>query len=138
LIPLIAGAAGKYFGDMASQPNTGQPVNDGYFPKPKTNGFSKGRQIVQDGVAHPINNYDKELFIGKPGGAVDKAKGGTKANIPSNINHTFEPITINGTLTVNTPGNPGKGIELLKDSQFIRDITSLIHIETKRQLNQKQ
>jgi hypothetical protein len=39
---------------------------------------------------------------------------------------------------VNTPGNPGKGIELLKDAQFIRDMTSLIHIETKRQLNQKQ
>ena len=138
LIPLIAGAAGKYFGDMASQPAAGAPQQDAYFPKPKTNGFSKGRQIIQDGVAHPINNYDKELFIGKPGGAIDKSKGNTNANIPATINHTFQPITINGSIMVNTPGNPGKGIELLKDAQFIRDMTSLIHIETKRQLNQKQ
>jgi hypothetical protein len=33
---------------------------------------------------------------------------------------------------INTPGNPGQGVELLKNAQFIRQITSLIHVETSR------
>ena len=57
-----------------------------------------------------------------------------KANIPSEIKHTFEPIEIKGSLMINTPGNPGQGVELLKNGEFIRNITSMIHSETQRQI----
>lgn len=97
--------------------------------------FSKGRGIIQNGKVHPIDNKD-DLLAMKKGGAIDKAN--QNANIPATIHHTFDNIVINGSITVDTPGNPGKGVDLLKDAHFIRQISSLIHGETKKMMNQKQ
>ena len=135
LIPLIAAGIGAYAGSTGGKiggDKLASPVNDGFFPKPNLGSeFSKGRQIIQDGVATPIDN--KDMFVAKPKGPIDNALN-QKANIPSTINHTFEPIEIRGTLMVNTPGNPGQGVELLKNGEFIRNITSMIHSETQRQI----
>ena len=79
------------------------------------------------------------MFIGQPGGPLSKnGKGNQNANIPANVHHTFDTIEIKGSVMLDTPGNPGKGVDLLKDSHFIRQITNLIHVETKRSMNQKQ
>jgi hypothetical protein len=99
------------------------------------NDFNKGRGILQGGKIHPIDNKD-DLLAMKKGGVIDKANQG--ANIPATINHTFNPIVISGSITLDTPGNPGKGVDLLKDAHFIRQVTSLIHVETKRSMNGKQ
>jgi hypothetical protein len=139
-IGAIAGGvigAGKGLYDQYKVPEVGQPVEDAHFSKPKNPMYSKGRQIIQDGVATPITN--KDMFVGQPGGAIDKAnKANQGANIPANVNHTFDTIEIKGSIMLETPGNPGKGVDLLKDAHFIRQITSLIHVETKRSMNQKQ
>jgi len=97
--------------------------------------FNKGRGILQGGKIHPIDNKD-DLLAMKKGGVIDKANQG--ANIPANVHHTFDDIEIKGSLILNTPGNPGKGVDLLKDAHFIRQMTNLIHGETKRMMNQKQ
>lgn len=97
--------------------------------------FNKGRGILQGGKIHPIDNKD-DLLAMKKGGVIDKANQG--ANIPATINHTFNPIVVSGSITLDTPGNPGKGVDLLKDAHFIRQVTSLIHVETKRSMNGKQ
>jgi hypothetical protein len=91
--------------------------------------FNKGRGILQGGKIHPIDNKD-DLLAMKKGGVIDKAN--QSANIPATINHTFSPIEINGTIMINTPGNPGQGVELLKNASFIRQITNMIHAETSR------
>ena len=135
----IGSYAGKMIGDEMHSDDPryqGQPIEDGYLKKPK---YSKGRQIIQDGVATPITNQDREMFIGEPGGPLSKnGKGNQNANIPANVHHTFDTIEIKGSVMLDTPGNPGKGVDLLKDSHFIRQITNLIHVETKRSMNQKQ
>jgi hypothetical protein len=135
----IGSYAGKMIGDEMHSDDPryqGQPIEDGYLKKPK---YSKGRQIIQDGVATPITNQDREMFIGEPGGPLSKnGKGNQNANIPSSINHEFAPIEFKGSITIDTPGNPGKSVELLKDAHFIRQVTGLIHGETKRMMNQKQ
>ena len=97
--------------------------------------FSKGRGIIQNGKVHPIDNKD-DLLAMKKGGAIDRAN--QSSNIPATINHTFDSLEIKGHLILDTPGNPGKGVDLLKDAHFIRQITGLIHGETKRMMNQKQ
>lgn len=135
----IGSYAGKMIGDEMHSDDPryqGQPIEDGYLKKPK---YSKGRQIIQDGVATPITNQDREMFIGEPGGPLSKnGKGNQNANIPANVHHTFDTIEIKGSVMLDTPGNPGKGVDLLKDAHFIRQITNLIHVETKRSMNQKQ
>jgi hypothetical protein len=131
-----------------SQQVIGQPMHDGiafgqnpisafgqYLGSLFGSDFSEGRGIIQGGKIHPIDNKDNLLAM-KKGGVVDKANRG--ANIPATINHTFSPLVINGSITLDTPGNPGQAIDLLKDSHFIRQVTSLIHAETKRMTNQTQ
>jgi hypothetical protein len=137
---MAGGYLGKQFDDSAITPMTqGEPLSDGYLPAPKLSGnFSKGRQLVQDGVAHPIDNVDKEMWIGKSGGPLDRGnKTYRNADIPQTINHTFDPIEIKGSIMINVPGNPGQGVELLRNQEFIRSLTPLIHQQTQISLNQK-
>ena len=101
----------------------------GYMGNKFGGDFNKGRGIIQGGKIHPIDNKD-DLLAMKRGGVVDKANRG--ANVPATINHTFSPLVINGTIMVDTPGNPGQGVDLLKNSHFIRQITNMIHAETSR------
>ena len=110
---------------------TAPSVNDGFFPKPK-NSHSMGRQIIQDGVATPIHNAD--MFVGKPGGPV--MNGANKsANVPSTMKIEFSPLTFNGSIMVTSPGSPGQAIDLLKNQDFITNITSMIHVETQKQIS---
>ena len=122
---MIGGMAGGPLGAMLGTYLGGKYGSD----------FSDGRGILQGGKIHPIDNKD-DLLAMKKGGVIDKANQG--ANIPATINHTFNPIVVSGSITLNTPGDPGKGVDLLKDAHFIRQVTSLIHVETKRSMNGKQ
>lgn len=56
-------------------------------------------------------------------------------NISSSMNHSFEPISINGEIIVKTPGNDAVSIDLLKDASFRRDITRMIQSEVERNRN---
>jgi hypothetical protein len=157
LIPLIAagvggyaGAAGGKFGGDALA-SSGPGIHDGLFEGSTMagagiggmlggplgmllggylgNDFSKGRAIVDGGKVTPIDNKDDLLAL-KKGGAIDKAnKGGD-----SKLKVDFSEIKINGSIMVETPGNPGQGVDLIKDQGFIRSLTQLIHQETKRQI----
>jgi hypothetical protein len=93
--------------------------------------FSKGRGVLQGGKITPIDNKD-DLIAMKPGGAIDKvsSKGGS-----TTVKHTFENITLNGELKLTTPGAPGKGVDLMKDPQFIRDITKTIQSQLEKNIN---
>ena len=91
--------------------------------------FSEGRGILQSGKIHPIDNKD-DLLAMKKGGVIDKA--GQNAN--STLKVDFSEIKINGSIMVETPGNPGHGVDLIKDQGFIRSLTQLIHQETRRQI----
>lgn len=148
---VVGAGYGSQIGGMFDEPSNdalfGSPMHDGVAKGKKSTDlsslignqygkdFSKGRGILQGGKIHPIDNKD-DLLAMKKGGPVDKAN--KKANIPDTIHHTFDAIKIEGSLMLNIPGQPGQDVDLLKNSQFIRDITSLIHVETKRQINQKQ
>jgi len=117
---------GNHIGD-----GYGNPVNDGVFPSLGSD-FSKNRAIIQGGKIHPIDNKD-DLLAMKPNGVVDKEM---KSNNSSGVvKHVFEPISINGTILVTSPGNPGQAIDLLKDSQFKRDITRVIQSEVEKNKN---
>ena len=93
--------------------------------------FSKGRGVLQGGKITPIDNKD-DLIAMKPGGAIDKAagKGGS-----STVRHTFENINLNGEIKLTTPGAPGKAVDLMKDPQFIRDITRTIQSQLEKNIN---
>jgi hypothetical protein len=93
------------------------------------NEFSKGRAIVDGGKVTPIDNKDDLLAL-KKGGAIDKASQGGN----STLKVDFSEIKINGSIMIETPGNPGQGVNLLKDQGFIRSITQLIHQETRKQI----
>jgi hypothetical protein len=147
---MIGAGWGSQLGGMMDSPS-----NDGFFGAPMHDGmalggmmggplgamlggymgnkfggdFNKGRGIIQGGKIHPIDNKD-DLLAMKRGGVIDKANRG--ANIPATINHTFGPLVISGSITLDTPGNPGQGVDLLKNAHFIRQITNMIHAETSR------
>lgn len=93
--------------------------------------FSKGRGVMQGGKITPIDNKD-DLIAMKPGGAIEKAgaKGGTTV-----VKHTFENINLHGEIKLITPGDPGKGVDLMKDPQFIRDITRTIQSQLEKNIN---
>ena len=120
-------ATGGILGGMAGGPlgaMLGQYLGSNYGSD-----FSKGRGILQSGKIHPIDNKD-DLLAMKKGGVIDKARQGGN----STLKVDFSEIKINGSIMVETPGNPGQGVDLIKDQGFIRSLTQLIHQETKRQI----
>lgn len=93
------------------------------------NEFSKGRAIVDGGKVTPIDNKD-DLLAMKKGGAIDKASKSGE----SKLKVDFSEIKINGSIMIETPGNPGQGVDLIKDHGFVRSLSQLIHQETRRQI----
>jgi hypothetical protein len=93
--------------------------------------FSKGRGVLQGGKITPIDNKD-DLIAMKPGGAIEKA--GAKGGV-SVVKHTFETINLHGEIKLTSPGNPGKAVDLMKDPQFIRDITRTIQSQLEKNIN---
>lgn len=93
--------------------------------------FSKGRGVIQNGKITPIDNKD-DLLAMKPGGAIDKATNTQSSTI---VKHTFDTINLSGEIKLTTPGDPGKAVDLMKDPQFIRDITRTIQSQLEKNIN---
>lgn len=126
------GALGEGLGDLTY----GDEVNDA---------------IVSGGKITPIDKKD-DLIAMKPDGGIMGALGGMMGGPlgamaggmlgksllggegGSTVNHTFEPLVIKGEIMVNSPGNPGAGVDLLKNQQFIRELSASImtSIETNK------
>jgi phage tail tape-measure protein len=89
--------------------------------------FSEGRGVIQGGKITPIDNKD-DLLAMKKGGAIDKAS----QSMSSTVHHTFGEISINGVISVQSPGNPGASEDLMKNGEFKRDITRIISAELEK------
>lgn len=90
--------------------------------------FSEGRGVLQGGKITPIDNKD-DLLAMKKGGAIDKATQGTS----NTVHHTFGEMNISGVIKLESPGNPGASIDLMKNNEFKRDITRIISVELEKQ-----
>ena len=129
LILLIASGVSKYLGDMVSQ-----PVHDGMFGK--TGGNNGGRGIIQNGQITPIDNKD-DLLAMKPNGPVDRAVNNSGGG-SSTVKHEFSDLKITGDVVISTPGGGQVSSDLLKNPDFIRNITSMITVEIQKNKNQVQ
>lgn len=126
---LIGGAAGKYGGDYFSQDNQAA-MNDG-ISNPVDGKLGYDRSIVSGGGITRIPNKDKLISMEK-NGVIDKEMNKSSN---SKMKIEFGEIKFSGSIMLETPGNPGIASDLLKDSKFVRDITRIIHVETKKQMN---
>jgi hypothetical protein len=103
--------------------------------------------IVSGGKISPIDKKD-DLIAMKPDGGIMAALGGMvggplgmlaggalgglfggsggSGGGSENVNHTFSPLTIKGEIMLNFPGNPGDGVNLLKNEAFVRSMSGLI------------
>jgi len=85
--------------------------------------------IVSGGKITPIDNKD-DLMAYKPNGPIDNSM---KATQPSSMKIDFGEIHFKfDELKVTSPGSPGVAIDLLKDQNFLRNITRLVHVETSK------
>jgi len=129
----LGGTAGKVIGDEMY----GDKVNDGISPSLVDQINQQGgtkRSILAQGMIRPIDDADSFLTT-KNTGPVAKAVSNSQSNV---IKHEFGDLNINGQLTVTTPGGGSISVDLLKDPQFIRQITKLIQVESKTVQNQVQ
>lgn len=128
---VIGGALGAWggsaIGGEAGDLIYGDKMDDAAF-----GGTSSDRAIIQGGQITPIDNKD-DLIAAKPNGAVDRAM---RENNSTNMKVEFGEIHFKfDELRVTSPGSPGIAIDLLKDPQFIRNITRMIHVETNKAIN---
>lgn len=111
------------FGDEQKKGNSsGIVLNDGIIKFNDKDKFTK----VNDGtmIAGTNENGNKDLA---------KALGGSGGTLKiefGELHFKFDE------LKVTSPGSPGVAIDMLKDPQFIRNITRMIHSETERAINQ--
>lgn len=144
VIPVIGTAVGAGIGGIIDMfapeigsygKNRGQ--HDAIFNKPINDGllgsdFSKGRGIIQGGKITPIDNKD-DLLAYKPNGPVDNALRGNSQKV---MKIEFGELRFKfDELKVSAPGSPGLAIDLLKDPQFTRNITRMVHVETEKIIN---
>jgi hypothetical protein len=135
-----ASEAGKYQGDKMST----QYVDDGVVSFNKNDKFMKVNDATM--VAGTNVNGNKDLAKVLAGGAlkgVDSSKYGNSNNNKNSIHAPmvskveFGEIKINGSITLDSPGNPGQGANLLADEKskaiLIRELSPLIHKEVRRQ-----
>lgn len=140
----VAGAgAGASIGSIADQMiptfgNYGKGVHDGIFNSPINDGlvggsdFNKGRGIIQGGKITPIDNKD-DLMAYKPNGPVDKSM---KNQTPKTMKIEFGEIHFKfDEIKVSSPGSPGVAIELIKNPEFVRNITRMVHVETSKAIS---
>ena len=99
------------------------PVEDAMF---------EGTGIIKGGKITPIDNKD-DLMAYKPNGVIDNAM---KGNANGSMKIEFGEIHFKfDELKVTSPGSPGIAIDLLKDPQFIRNVTRMVHSETQKVIN---
>jgi hypothetical protein len=151
----LGGMAGGAVGGMFDEPSHdalfGSPVHDAKFkgkapafPKGLGKDFSKNRGIVQGGKIHPIDNKDDLLAMKPSGGIMD----GLLSLLPGfgllgkkqqqSMHITFGDINFKfDDLLVKTSGGDSKNIgkELLNTASFTRDMTRMIHVETRKAIN---
>lgn len=131
---MAGGYIGKQFADTKpADPNA--PVAAGEVNPPVQDALSKSgynRGILAGGEITPISNKDS-LMSYKPRGPIDNALN-QNANTPSTMKVEFSPIEFKGNIMLTTPGNPGQGVDLLKNHDFIANITQMIHVETQKQI----
>lgn len=157
LIPVIGTAIGAIAGGLIgggmalfknSQPQHdalfGSPIHDGLISKVGKglgSDFSKNRGIIQGGKITPIDNKD-DLLAAKPGGGIfDSLLNAGKDMLgigPQKIEVNFGEIRFKfDDLVIKTTDGESKiiGRNLLKNAEFTRDITKMIHIETTSAIN---
>lgn len=120
------------------------PIHDGLIRKPKKklgNDFSKNRGIVQGGKITPIDNKD-DLLAMKPGGGIMNTLMNAGKDMlgigPKKIEINFGEIRFRfDDLVIKTTDGESKiiGRNLLKNAEFTRDITKMIHVETASAIN---
>ena len=138
----IGSSLGGYIGKQFSD-NGATAVDDGIVFN-KNDKFTK----VNDGtmIAGTNVNGNKDLAKVLSGGSlkgVDSSKYGKQnqqqqqIQAPSVSKVEFGEIKINGSIMLDSPGNPGLGINLIGDEKakalLIREITPLIHKEMRKQ-----
>ena len=89
------------------------------------------RGVVQGGKITPIDNKDDVVAL-KKGGAIDKFAGGGGT---SEVKHTFEPMTINGTIKIEGPGGMEIDRNILENESFKRHIAKIVKDETIKQVS---
>lgn len=89
------------------------------------------KDIIQNGAPQVIDN---KASLMKPTPTIVEVPT-VQTKIPESIKHEFGDITINGNITVSTPGGGTVSVDLLQDPQFIRSITRMIHAETDKNIN---
>jgi len=125
---LIGNHIGSGYGDK------GQALNDGIIGSPTNklgSDFSKGRGIIQGGKITPIDNKD-DLLAMKPGGIVDQVSKNQGSTV---ITHKFDDLKVSGEIKITIPDNPGIAIDLMKDPNFVREITVAIQSQLERNIN---
>jgi hypothetical protein len=140
IIPGVGTAIGGAIGGIAG---AGKGIYDEYFSD-EAQAKKRDRSFgMDDGIIH-FNDRDKFMKVGdgtmiagtNENGNKDLAKtlsggnGGTMKIEFGEIHFKFDE------LKVTSPGSPGVAIDLLKDPQFIRNITRMIHSETEKVINQ--
>lgn len=125
---LVGGGLGALGGGKAFDLDT-WGVQDGVF------GGTKNRAIMQGGKITPIDNKD-DLLAMKSGGVIEKTFA--KKESPGIVKHEFGELKINGSIVVSTPGGGSVSINLLKDPEFIRNLTQKIQLELGIHKNQVQ
>ena len=117
------GVYDEYFSDEAKARDRKRSfgMDDGIIHFNEKDKFMK----VNDGtmIAGTNENGNKKLAESMNGGGTLKVEFGE-------IHFKFDE------LKVTSPGSPGVAIDLLKDPQFIRNITRMVHSETEKVINQ--
>jgi hypothetical protein len=156
LVPVIGTVVGGIVGGLigggkALFDNSQEPQHDALFGSPIHDGlahgknlgsdFSKKRGIVQGGKITPIDNKDDLLAMKPGGGIMDGIFSAAKDMLgigPKKFHITYGDIQFKfDDLVVKTSGGDTKviGKDLLENPQFTRDITRMIHVETKKAIN---
>jgi hypothetical protein len=139
----IGSSLGGYIGKNIADDNQRTSINDGIVSFNKNDKFMKVNDSTM--IAGTNVNGNKDLAKVLSGGAlngIDSSKYDNKQSIkapqtPSVSKVEFGELKINGSITLNTPGNPGQGVNLLADEKskalLIRELSPLIHKEVRRQ-----
>ena len=125
----LGGAVGGLFD---SEETTAKNVNDGVMFNPRDK-FLK----LNDGAMIAGTNENGNQSLAE---AIMKSKdyNGSKSNNSNTISRVeFGELSINGKLMIESPGNPNMGVDLLKNPEFISEITKKILVQidvSKRQV----
>jgi hypothetical protein len=138
----IGSSVGGMIGKSVADGNKRTSINDGVVSFNKNDKFMKVDDSTM--IAGTNVNGNKDLAKVLSGGGlngVDTSKYGNnnKQSIqaPSVSKVEFGEIKISGVITLDSPGNPGQGANLLADEKskalLIRELSPLIHKEVRRQ-----